>query len=250
MRVETNTKLVKRNRQIAQYLFFFSFGILILGLFLTNQQAATSSPSSPTTELLLAGILPAVVVVIAFISTMISVRMTNLWVREPRPDVLLRDALKGVSNKVVLYNFYHGTARHVLIAPQGVYSVTTRFQTGKFINTGDQWQSLKSLPSRMIGVFRFDGIGNPTHDAQRDAEHVRKLLATIAPDVPVTPLILFLDPRAQITIKDPVVPVLRAQDKLEPSLKDFLRNIEKDKRVSLSPEQIRAFEEATLPQQA
>jgi hypothetical protein len=43
MRVETNERLARRNRQIAQYLFFATFGILILGLLFINQQAATVS---------------------------------------------------------------------------------------------------------------------------------------------------------------------------------------------------------------
>jgi hypothetical protein len=36
MRVETNDNLVRRNRQIAQYLFFATFAILIGGLFIIN----------------------------------------------------------------------------------------------------------------------------------------------------------------------------------------------------------------------
>src|SRR5215207_4056948 len=128
MRVETNSKLVRRNRQIAQYLFFFSFGVLLLGLFVTNQQAA----SMQANDLLLGGILPSLVVLLAFITTITSVRMTNMWVREPRPEVALREGLKGLSNKSVLYNYYHLPARHVLIAPQGVFVITTRFQEGRF----------------------------------------------------------------------------------------------------------------------
>ena len=47
MRVETNERLAHRNRQIAQYLFFATFGILILGLVVINQQASTISQQSP-----------------------------------------------------------------------------------------------------------------------------------------------------------------------------------------------------------
>ena len=244
MRVETNDKLVGRNRKIAQYLFFFSFGILILGLFLTNRQAFGAAN---TDELILGGVLSAVVIVVAFVSTIASVRMTNLWVREPRPEALLREGLKGLSNKAVLYNYYYFPARHVLISPQGVFAITTRWQDGRFTNEGDQWTSRKSLPNRLFSLLRFDSIGNPTHDAIRSAQHVQKLLAPIAPDVPVQPIIIFTSPRAEVTLVNPTVPVLRAQDKMTPNLRDYLRGIDKEARVSLTPQQIEAFEKATLP---
>jgi hypothetical protein len=243
MRVETNSKLVRRNRQIAQYLFFFSFGVLLLGLFVTNQQAA----SMQANDLLLGGILPSLVVLLAFITTITSVRMTNMWVREPRPEVALREGLKGLSNKSVLYNYYHLPARHVLIAPQGVFVITTRFQEGRFTVNGDKWQTHKSALSRFMTAFRFDSIGNPNRDAERNAEHIKSILQSIAPDVPVQPLIVFTDPRAQIEIINPTLPVLRAQDKIEPSLKEYMREAGKQNRKSLTTEQIRAFEEATVP---
>lgn len=241
MRVETNEKLVRRNRQIAQYLFFFSFGILILGLLLTNQQAA----SLQADDLVLGGVVPALVVIIAFISTIASVRMTNLWIRQPRPETALREGLKGLSNKSVLYNYYHFPARHVLVAPQGVFVVTTRWQDGRFSVNGDDWRTHKSFVSRLFTAFRFDSIGNPTRDALRQAEHVKKLLEPIAPDVPVQPLVVFTDPRAHITIENPTVPVLRAQDKLDPSIRAFMRQTER--RLTLTPDQIAEFERRTLP---
>ncbi len=69
---------------------------------------------------------------IAFITTIVSVRMTNLWVRQPRPEVVIREGLKGLSNKSVLYSYYHFPARHVLICPQGVFAMVTRFQDGRY----------------------------------------------------------------------------------------------------------------------
>lgn len=240
MRIETNAKLVKRNRQIAQYLFFFSFGILILGLFLTNSQV-----TSPTADIVLVGVIPAIVVIIAFIATIASVRMTNQWVREPRPEAALREGLKGLSNKSVLYNYYHGPVKHVLIAPQGVFAITTRFQDGAFEVNGDDWKTHRRMPGRLMSFFRFDNIGNPTRDAIANVQEIQKLITPIAADVTVQPLIVFTDPRARLEITDPVVPVVHAQDKLEPSLRSFLRDQGRQHGVSLSTAQIQAFEEAS-----
>ena len=241
MRVETNMKLIRRNRQIAQYLFFFSFGILIVGLLLTNQQTA----SLEANDLLLGGIIPAIVVVIAFVATIFSVRMTNQWIREPRPETVLREGLKGVGHKAVLYNYYHGPVRHVLVGPQGVFAITTRWQDRRYSVTGDVWKTHRSLMSRIFSAFRFDSIGNPTDEAIRNADYVKKLLEPIAPDVPVRPLIVFTDPRATITIEDPAVPVLRAQDKINPSIKDYIKDAER--LPTLTPDQLAEFEKRTLP---
>jgi hypothetical protein len=243
MRVETNERLAHRNRQIAQYLFFATFGILILGLLVINQQASTISQDN----VLLITILQTAILPVAFITTIISVRMTNLWVRQPRPEVVIREGLKGLSNKSVLYNYYHFPARHVLVCPQGVFAIVTRFQDGQFTVDRDHWTSHKSAVRRLAGIFRFDGMGNPTADAQRAAAKVQAQLQSIAPGVEVHPLIVFVDPKADVTIKSSTVPVAYPLGKKPPILKDILRDVGKDSRMSLTPEQIRAFEEATLP---
>lgn len=241
MRVETNERLARRNRQIAQYLFFATFGILILGLFFINTQVSSATENAGIVFLAQALILP-----VAFITTIVSVRMTNLWVRQPRPEIAIRDGLKGVSNKSVLYNYYHFPARHVLVAPQGVFAMVTRFQDGRYTVEGDKWTTRKNPVSRALSLFRFDGIGNPTADAQRAAAHVKKMIEPFAPDVEVYPVVVFVEPRAEITAINPTVPVVYPAGKRAPLLKDLLKDIGKGSVTTLTPEQIEAFDEVTL----
>jgi hypothetical protein len=243
MRVETNTKLVKRNRQIAQYLFFFSFGVLIVGFLVTNQGATNST--SPTANLSL--LLSSLVLPVGLVSTLISVRMTNLWVRQPRPETVIREGLKGLSNKSVLYNYYHIPARHVLICPQGVFAMVTRFQEGVYSVNGDEWKTHGGALSSFLRFMRRDSIGNPTRDAQEAAKYITKLFEQASVQVDVQPLIIFTDPRVRLGIENPVVPVLHADIKQKPNLKDYLRDIKKDNQVMLTPEQIQAFEKVSLP---
>ncbi len=243
MRVETNEKLAQRNRKIAQYLFFATFAVLLLGMIFVNQQAATiSSDNVLAITLLQTAVLP-----VAFITTIISVRMTNLWVRQPRPEVVIREGLKGIGNKSVLYSYYHFPARHVLICPQGVFAMVTRFQDGHYTVDGDKWVTHKSAITRILSIFRFDNIGNPTADALKAAAHVKALLQPIAPEIEVRPVIVFTSPKADLTITNSTVPVVYAIGKKPPVLKDLLRDFGKDNRMSLTPEQIQAFEQATLP---
>jgi hypothetical protein len=265
MRVETNSALVRRNKKITQYLFYVSFGVLIVGLFIGFQP----NPDPEDPRFTLALLVQALVLPVAVVLSLTSVRMTNKWLRKPRPEHAIRDALKGVHRKSVLYNYYHSPARHVLIAPQGVFAMETRFQDGHYVVNGDRWLRSGGFP-----IFRFlrgDNIGKPDEDARKAAAHITELLKPIAPEIEVKPLVVFVDPRARFELHDPSVPVLHADDKIEPNLKDYMRDLSQQQKprieeqtgkkkgksktepASVIPadqieEIARAFEEATLPQ--
>lgn len=250
MRVETNTKLAERNRKLANYLFFSTLFVLIAGFFFVN---ATTFAEGDQIDM---GIffLQALVLPVAFVMTLISIRMTNLWARPPRPERVLPDALKSLSKKSVLYNYYHLPIRHLLICPQGVFVIVTRWHDGRFEVKGDQWRSLANPISRFLSTLRMDGVGNPTEEAQRLAQMATKLLEPFAPDVQVQPIIVFVNPRAQLTIENPTVPVVYGDSKNKPNLKDLMRDLYLKKSgdaqskaaLPLTDEQIAAFEKATL----
>jgi hypothetical protein len=240
MRIETNLRLAKRNRQIAQYLFFASFGLLIIGLIVSNTQIGGAQES------LLPLLLPAVLLPLAFISTMVSVRMTNLWIRVPRPENALQEALKGIGNKSVLYSYYLFPARHVLITPHGVFALITRFQDGQFTVEGDQWRTHRSALGRVFSIFRFDSIGNPSNEARTAAQQVKALIDQVAEGIDVQPIVVFVDPRAQVNAINPSVPVLYPDSKRTPNLKNYIRDYAKANRPSLSQSQIEAFEQLLM----
>lgn len=242
MRIVTNAPLAKRNRQIAQYGFFASFLVPIGGLLLLNQQ--TNTPS--TTNVFVGLVLPFLVLPLAYVMIIFSVRLSNLWVREPRPETVIEAGLKGISNKSVLYNYFFFPARHVLFTPQGVFAMTTRFQDGSYTVNGRRWITNKSLLGRILSYLRMDMIGDPTRDAERAAEKVQGLLANIAPDVTVQPLVVFVDPRVQIQVTDSPVPILHANPKMSKNLKDYMKEVTKQHLPTLTQEQIEAFEQAYL----
>lgn len=253
MRVVTNKKLAKRNRQITQYMFFGTFGVLILGFIFINSTVFTNKAPDTLAILLQTAVLP-----IAFIFTIISVRMTNLWARVPRPENAIEEGLKGLSNKSVLYNYYHFPARHVLICPQGIYAIVTRWHDQEYTVEDGKFRSHRNAISRFLSAFiRFDSVGDPFEDARRAQNKVAQLLSSIAPDVEVKPLIVFVDPKAVLNIKDTSIPVLHADTKLKPNLKSFLRDAKRDldkesgtttnaQLMPLTDEQIEEFEQRSI----
>ncbi|MCA9904262.1 MAG: NERD domain-containing protein [Anaerolineae bacterium] len=242
MRIVTNEKLVSRNRKLAQYLFFISFGLLGVGLFVAGRQI------SPENELdiALGLILPPVILILAYGLTFFSVRTTNLWVRQPRPETAIAEGLKGLSTKSVLYNYYHFPARHVLVCPQGVFAIVTRYQDGRFVNQGDKWRKQSGIAGKITSLFRFDSIGSPSTDALRAAQHVQSLFKQSGKDVEVKPLIVFVDPRVSLTISDPVVPVCHSAIKHELSLKQYIYDLGKPQGMPLTPEELDLFEKQTV----
>lgn len=276
MRIVTHTKLVRRNRQAATWLFLVTLLLLIGGFFFINIDAfGGPDPFSGVIPPELILLLQTMILPLAFALTLFSVRMTNLWARPPRPEKAIPEGLKGLHKSSILYNYYHFPARHVLICPQGVFAIVTRWHDGQFTIKGERFKSHKGAISRFLSMVRMDGIGFPTWDAERAANHVQKQLKDIAPDVEVKPLVVFVEPNVELTIEEaPPVPVIFAHPKRSPNLTEFMRDInrdeqeaqeaqeqqakrskKKDKKPSKKPkaptlpltdEQIEAFEAATL----
>lgn len=244
MRVETNETLIKRNRQIATYLFLFSLGVLIAGFLFANGTLFGIEELEAISDTLYLVIMP-IVLIVGMTATLFSVRMTNLWIRVPRPEAVIENGLKGIGKKSALYNYYHFPARHVLITPQGVFAIVTRFQEGSFRVEGAKWQTRRSFFGRLFRIFRFDQIGSPMQDAALAAQQVQKYLDAIGADIRVQPLIVFVDSRAKLEIVQPTVPVLYADNKLFPNLKDYLRELPKETHKTLTADEIEQFDAIT-----
>lgn len=247
MRVETNNRVVRRNRQIAQYAFFISMAVWLAGLAVSFSGAFTETLPENL------GFLQYIVTLIlpfALGLALFAVHMTNLWIREPRPEQAIRDGLKGVSNKSVLYHYYHTPAKHVLIAPQGIFVLVVRWQQGEITVKGERWRQQRSFIQLIAGVFRLDSLGAPVSEANRAVQYIQRILEPIAPDVTVKSLIVLTDPRAEATIEEESpIPVLYTDEKKKPNLKVYMRSHpEKGGDLPLTPEQIEAFEHATLPE--
>jgi len=241
MRIITNERHVNRNKQIAQILFFVSLAILLGGLLFTNTLARGN-------DLLL--FVPCLIMPLGLITTIISVRMTNQYVRAPLPMDAIREGLKGINRRSVLFNYVLPT-RHVLVAPQGVFTFTTRFQESRFKVEGNTWYNWKARgPLAPLFLFlRQEGLGDPFKEANQDAARVQALVDQALPgsNIKVQPVVVFTSPKVSLEVIDPTIPVVYADIKKKPSLKSLLREEKrKEDAPNLTDAQIEQIEDAIL----
>jgi hypothetical protein len=229
MRAVINQALIDRNRKLSHILFFVSLAGMGVGFFYTW----TSDPNSQTSQL------SCLILPVLLLMTLTSVRMANTWIREPRPVTVLAEALKGLGRK---YTIFHHIlpAPHVLIGPEGVFTLTTVWQERAYRVKGNKWYGEEGLMRKLNGYMRQDLIGNPFQTAFLEAQRVQKLVDQIAPEsgVEVQPLIVFISPRAAFEAEDPVIPVLYSDAKKKPSLRNYLRDVKSENRPTLSEDQL------------
>jgi hypothetical protein len=229
MRVIINQALIDRNRKMSQILFFVSLAGMGIGFFYTW----TSDPNQQSNQL------SCLILPILLLMTLTSVRMANTWIREPRPVNVLSDALKGMDKKHTIFHHLLPAA-HVLIGPEGVFTIKTVWQERPYQVKGQKWYGDHGLLRKLQGYLRQDLLGNPFQDAIFEAQQVQKMIDKIAPDsgVEVQPLIVFISANAEFEAEDPLFPVLYADPKKKPSLRAYLRDVKAENRAALSVEHL------------
>lgn len=159
----------------------------------------------------------------------------NRWMREPRADQALEQGLKGFDDRYRLYN-YLLPAPHVLLGPLGVYVLTAMGQDGVIRHEGGKLRR-KFSAGRLLRFMGDEGLGRPFAEADSQAEAMRRLLADQGLDegVDVQGVLVFYNPRVQLSVVDPALPVVNPK-----GLKKVIR---KQQDGKLSSSQLRQIQE-------
>jgi hypothetical protein len=215
---------------------------------------ATTTSLVGTLLLLASLVLPAVrpeeystppfgLALIAVAISALGLNLANYWLKPPLPHEALDEGLKGFGSKSVLYH-YHLPVPHVLVCPQGVFSLTVKPQRVAAHVEGDIWRRRETTLTRIASViFRQDSLGNPSLLAQRQARRLQDWLDKHLGehDIAVQPIVVFSNLEAILSVQEPILPATYA-DKRKPSLKATLRNLPKGE--TLLPEQVSILEQA------
>jgi hypothetical protein len=197
-----NEKLIKTRSTWSSRLMLAGFALIIGSAALTFLRPPTPDNILPAYAALFGG----------FIIFNIGAASGSKWRLPPRPDQALAKALKGLDNRYRLYNFLL-PAEHVLLTPAGITVFQIRRMPGVIACTGDKWVQKKSLLSR-LRFLAEEQLGNPTKDAQQDVstitEYATKNLEGL--EIPIKGVVVFSHPNVQLTVREPVVPVLKADE--------------------------------------
>jgi hypothetical protein len=194
MRITTNQKMIKRRGRLGMIASLAGIGVLALGMLASFQQQFVW--------------VSLLALVLGFVLAQFGTYNLRRWGRSPRPDEVLTEGMKGFDDR---FHFYAWSlpAPYVLLSPQGVYALTTRDQTGQVSVSGSTWKSKLSL-GRLLSIFAQEGLGNPTVDAQGQAAKLGDWIKGKLPDVTISvqPVVVFINPRVQLEVDGPTVPVL------------------------------------------
>lgn len=183
-------------------------------------------------------ITPVALIVGGLVIGNIGLFLGRRWLRRPRPDEVLRDALGELGRQYRLYN-YTPPAPHLLISPVGVYVLTVQRQYGRIVYNGKRWRRSRHWQQSILEM-NFDRLGNPGQRAAKEVERVREFIARELPgqEVPVQAIIVFTHPRAEVEPAHTPMLVTHVDD-----LKTVLREATKEKSAGLRRRQRQQLEQ-------
>ena len=155
---------------------------------------------------------------VGWLAAQMGIYLTPRYVRSPRPDEVLDEALKKVAKNGRLYH-YLLPAPHVLLTPQGVIVFNLRPNVGKISVDEDDWRQSGGFLKRFFGQ---EPIGNPTKELEKMVEAMGSYIRQHAPsvaEVPIGALIVFTTKGAtELDLKESRLPAIHYT-----KVKGFLR---------------------------
>lgn len=164
----------------------------------------------------------------------------NRWVREPRADQALAQGLKGFDDRYLLYNYYL-PAPHVLLSPLGLYVLTAMGQDGVIRYEDDKFRRDFSV-GRLLRFMAEEGMGKPFAEADAQVAAMRKFLDEhgIGEEVEIQNVVVFYNPRAELSISAPPRPVANPK-----GLKKAIRKQQSERLSNTQYQQLtEAFDQA------
>jgi hypothetical protein len=208
-----NERLVRRESKIGGALLAVTFSLLLIGFFFSLQQERWSGE--------LAAWAPVVFTYAVVIIGMAFYYLGNARLRRFGPryrlDGRLREQLKGLDDRYVLYSFLgKKLPDYILVGPTGVFVLTTRIQDGEITCQDDRWSRQTGFGRRLFTALYGNPIGSPSYDSVRAVSRVKAFLENVPDDrvteVPVTGLIVFTSSRVRLHVQRCSVPATTGKE--------------------------------------
>ena len=234
MRISADEQKMKRQAKIGRAALTGSLVVLIGGLLLTliGPQYGLLTPQNTTLFL----VVYMAILAVGFTVSRVGMYYGNRYLSPTRPELMLREKLKGLDRKYVLMLFQKPTD-YYLVEPGGVTAIITR-ATGVRRNSqsastitykAGKWNTRTSFFSSWFG--QEEPFGDPMADAATAAKAINDQIAAYDANlkVPVRAVVLFTNTNLTLNIEPSPTAVLKIDD-----LKDFVRSTSKLKELPSS----------------
>jgi hypothetical protein len=229
MEVFVNERKVKINTEVGRWASLGGLVVLVVGMIVSIRNPGLVWASMAS-------------LLVGFLASIVGAYYANHWTRTPRPDQVLSQSLKGISNRYHLYHYLLPVA-HVLLGPAGLFVIRAYLHEGPVIYDGNKWKQKQSL-LRRLGFSGQDSLSDPVRDTMVDVQRFQAWLSKRMPpdEIPeVTPVIVFVRDGVELDLAETPIPVLRYKQ-----LKGHVRRIGKESAAPLDDDLLYAIERAIL----
>ena len=187
--------LAKRSRY-AKWGMYVGFGALFIGLMITNRNP----------------FIAYLFLIVGLVGATFGSYMSNRYVREPRADQVMDEALTSLDKRYTVYH-YHLATNHLLLSHHGLTVLEPQAQEGRIIFENGRWHH-KAGMRKLMQFFGEPGLGKPDQELQKDVDWVQKWVDEWAAEeeLPVNGVIVFTNPRATLEIHDEGIRAVLADD--------------------------------------
>ncbi len=192
-----NQPFLTKRAKIARWGSYVGLGALFIGLMSSMRYPLLSY------AFLLIGLLGAA----------IGSYMANHYVREPRADQVLAQALDGLDKRFALYSYYL-PSNHVLASHLGLTVLEPRAQSGEITFQKGRWHHQAGW-RKILQIFGEPTLGRPDQDLLQEIKWVKEWVEKAMPEeeIPVNGIIVFTNPKVTLNLKDqPPVPAVTAEE--------------------------------------
>jgi hypothetical protein len=206
MQVYCNEKYIQSRAKLGRYASFAGMGVLLVGLIITW----SAGPEGLALSFL--------ALIGGFVLSQVGLYYANRFARPERPDQVLAKSLKGFDDRYNLFQ-YTCPASNVLVTPSACWVFTVKMQRGPIRYQNGKWKNSQGFRAFFLWLAS-DSLGNPTKEAEIDADTLRRYVAKKLPgvEIPIQPVILFGNPTAEVDASGSPVPAIHYK-----KLKDWLR---------------------------
>ena len=163
MKISTNQKLIDRNVKISKYTLYGSLALLAFGFYWSIKNTGPEN-----------SLIGWVILIPSYFLVQVSIFMSNKWGKNPRPDEIVLQSLKGLNDKYSLYN-YNTAVPHLLVGPQGVWVINPYHQRGDISFDSQKSTYQQSGGPRFIGKsFGQEGLPNIEKEVKNLQKDIHK----------------------------------------------------------------------------